>query len=121
MAASSDPGTAGPAPQPISTTTAAERVRLRARLLEFLKFRVLASQEDFFQAWRPAALPVPDPARQARSAGVAALQDLDLNGFRRWLQPLWPQARDLADEDLHHCLEQAYGLYVDRRPGDRCP
>ena len=28
------------------------QLRLRARLLEFLKFRVLASQEAFFEPWQ---------------------------------------------------------------------
>lgn len=110
---------AGRAPQNTPLAPSAERLRLRARLLEFLKFRVLASQEDFFLAWRPApAVPSPDPLPPP---GPAGLQDLDLNGFRLWLQPLWPPARSLADEDLQHCLEQAHRLYVDRRPGVPIP
>lgn len=68
--------------------------RLRARLLEFLKFRVLAAQEGFFS-------PEPDP------------QDL-----RRWLAGLWPEACDLSDADLLLTLEQARLLYTEApRPG----
>ena len=49
-------------------------------LLEFLKFRVLASQEVFFQAWLPGDAPrLPQPTAQA-------LAELDLAAFRRWLQ-----------------------------------
>ena len=47
----------------------AASVRLRARLLEFLKFRVLAAQESFFSAFRL------DPA--AASQGGAADQPAD--------------------------------------------
>jgi hypothetical protein len=61
--------------------------RLRARLLEFLKFRVLAAQEAFF--WDDAA------------------------GFRRWLQAHWPEAFDLSDQDLAHTLDQARALYTE--------
>lgn len=80
-------------------------------LLEFLKFRVLASQEVFFQAWLPGDAPrLPQPTAQA-------LAELDLAAFRRWLQPQWPQAVHLADADLRHCLEQAHRLYIDPPPG----
>lgn len=82
------------------------RVRGRARLLEFLKFRVLASQEAFFDAWRLADATQDAPASQE-------LPLLDLQAFRLWLQPLWPQATRLSDSDLRHCLEQAHRLYVD--------
>jgi hypothetical protein len=61
--------------------------RLRARLLEFLKFRVLAAQEAFF--WDDAA------------------------GFRRWLQAHWPEACDLSDQDLALTLDQARALYTE--------
>lgn len=94
----------------------ARRLRSRARLLEFLKFRVLASQEGFFEAWRPASA-TPLEAASAISGGPVA--SLDLIGFRHWLQPLWPEAAVLSDADLHHCLAQAHHLYVDppaRRP-----
>lgn len=86
------------------------RLRGRARLLEFLKFRVLASQEDFFDAWRL------DPSRSADEAVNSRAMDLpplDLEAFRHWLQPLWPEASGLSDADLRHCLEQAHRLYVD--------
>ena len=61
--------------------------RLRSRLLEFLKFRVLAAQEAFF--WDDAA------------------------GFRRWLQAHWPEACDLSDHDLALTLDQARALYTE--------
>jgi hypothetical protein len=61
--------------------------RLRARLLEFLKFRVLAAQEAFF--WDDAA------------------------GFRLWLQAHWPEACDLSDQDLALTLDQARALYTE--------
>jgi hypothetical protein len=69
--------------------------RLRARLLEFLKFRVLAAQEAFFS---------PEP---------------DATALRRWLAGLWPEACDLSDADLLRCLEQARQLYTEepRRGG----
>ncbi|MFM2080893.1 MAG: hypothetical protein RLZZ124_97 [Cyanobacteriota bacterium] len=69
--------------------------RLRARLLEFLKFRVLAAQEEFFAA-------PPDPV-----------------ALRCWLAPLWPEACDLSDGDLLATLEQARFLYTEtpRRGG----
>ena len=75
--------------------------RLRARLLEFLKFRVLAAQEDFFAAFQadggngPADAAPPDPER-----------------VRRWLGPLWPEALDLSDPDLLATLAQARSLYI---------
>lgn len=89
---------------------AGQRLRSRARLLEFLKFRVLASQDAFFDAWRLATIPA---AQVGPAESVQELQSLDLACFRLWLQPLWPEAAGLSDEDLHHCLEQAHRLYVD--------
>lgn len=92
-------------------TAEASRLRLRARLLEFLKFRVLAAQDAFFEAW------CTDPA--SRKAGPAAatgpdhLTGLDLTAFRGWLEPLWPAAKALSDQDLQACLEQAQRLYLD--------
>lgn len=95
----------------------ARRLRGRARLLEFLKFRVLASQEEFFGVWRLEPFCSADAAVISRAA---ELPPLDLEAFRRWLQPLWPEASGLSDADLRHCLEQAHRLYVDppirRRP-----
>lgn len=86
------------------------RLRSRARLLEFLKFRVLAAQEAFFDAWRV------DPATSQTSTPpihASAQASLDLQAFRQWLQPLWPEAAGLSDGDLEECLEQAERLYVD--------
>jgi hypothetical protein len=62
--------------------------RLRARLLEFLKFRVLAAQDSFFDG-------------------------SDLPALRAWLQGCWPEACDLADADLERTLEQARRLYTE--------
>lgn len=91
------------------------RLRSRARLLEFLKFRVLAAQLTFFDAWR-----LEDSFPPEQAAGRAtALPPLDLAAFRRWLQPLWPEAMALTDSDLHDCLEQAHRLYVDAPPARR--
>lgn len=66
---------------------------LQARLLEALKFRVLASQDDFFTAFQPTA------------AGAAA--------FRAWLPQVMPQAADLEDAELQAVLERARFLYCD--------
>ena len=91
--------------------------RLRARLLEFLKFRVLAAQEEFFEAFlvpQPGDAPGPDP-RPCLAPALAALGPsaaLDPNRFRTWLQALWPEALDLDDADLLATLEQARQLYV---------
>ncbi|MEA5423199.1 hypothetical protein [Synechococcus sp. CCY9202] len=69
--------------------------RLRARLLEFLKFRVLAAQETFF-----------DDLRQGK-------EQLDLDRFRSWLAAAgWGEALDLRDADLAATLEQARQLYL---------
>ena len=70
-----------------------EQLRLRARLLEFLKFRVLASQEAFFELWQ-------------REDGS------DAERFRQWLGGLWPEALRLNDHDLLAVLDQARTLYV---------
>ena len=70
-----------------------EQLRLRARLLEFLKFRVLASQEAFFEPW------------QRRDGS-------DAERFRQWLGGLWPEALRLNDHDLLAVLDQARTLYV---------
>jgi hypothetical protein len=67
--------------------------RLRARLLEFLKFRVLAVQDGFFND--------------------------DIASFRTWLQASWPEAGDLADADLQFTLDQARALYTEMGPPPR--
>jgi hypothetical protein len=64
----------------------------RARLLEFLKFRVLAAQEGFF-------------------AG-----DQDPAALRAWLDGLWPQACRLSDADLLLTFAQARQLYTEAPP-----
>jgi len=69
------------------------QLRLRARLLEFLKFRVLASQEAFFEPWQQG-------------------DGRDAERFRQWLAGLWPEAVVLADGDLLAVLDQARTLYV---------
>jgi len=63
-----------------------DAVRLRARLLEFLKFRVLAAEASFFNNDTPAAR-------------------------RQWLQALHPEALALADADLERVWQQAKQLY----------
>jgi hypothetical protein len=67
--------------------------RLRARLLEFLKFRVLAAQAAFFVSF-------------AGPEGMAQL--------RQWLRSQgWGEALDLSDADLGRVLEQARRLYTE--------
>jgi hypothetical protein len=76
--------------------------RLRARLLEFLKFRVLAAQESFFADLRLEGPPQPGPAG-----------DLDPQRLRTWLRQVgWREALDLGDDDLRATLEQARHLYL---------
>ena len=55
-------------------------------LLEFLKFRVLAAQDTFFEFH-------------------------DGQARRVWLQQLHPQALALTDQDLDQVWHQAYDLY----------
>ena len=62
--------------------------RLRARLLEFLKFRVLASQDLFFQ-------------------------NIEGNHRREWLGACYPEALDLGDQDLDQIWLQAKSLYTE--------
>ncbi len=67
--------------------------RLRARLLEFLKFRVLAAQAAFFTTFEG-------------PNGIVQL--------RQWLHRQgWGEALDLSDADLTLVLEQARRLYTD--------
>jgi hypothetical protein len=79
------------------TLEAADAARLRARLLEFLKFRVLAAQESFFSAFE---------SPQAESPWSAA-------ALRAWLTSVgWREALDLSDADLLAVLATARRLYV---------
>lgn len=75
--------------------TALRAARLKARLLEFLKFRVLAAQEGFFLDLAGEAGGRIDPLR-----------------VRQWLRPLWPEALALDDEALLATFETARRLYV---------
>jgi hypothetical protein len=71
--------------------------RLRARLLEFLKFRVLAAQESFFSAFE---------SSQAEPPWSAP-------ALRAWLASVgWREALDLSDADLLAVLATARRLYV---------
>ena len=65
-----------------------DSARLRARLLENLKFRVLASQELFFQ-------------------------ETCIDQRRDWLLGVFPEALDLDDHDLDRIWEQARRLYTE--------
>lgn len=67
---------------------------LQARLLETLKFRVLASQEAFFSGFEP------DTADGSRA-------------FRAWLSPVLPEALALNDAELQTVLARAKALYCD--------
>jgi len=69
-------------------------VRLRGQLLEFLKFRVLAAQSEFFADWRP-------------SPGEAIEPKL----VRHWLRGLLPEALALGDADLLATCAKAWDLY----------
>ena len=62
--------------------------RLRARLLEFLKFRVLASQQTFFEAQ-------------------------SLVKRREWLATMFPEALQLSEQDLDRVWIQARSLYTE--------
>lgn len=74
-----------------------EPQRLRARLLEFLKFRVLAAQDAFFEPG---------------SGGGGASADELLAWFKPWLGSHWPEALALSDADLLATLDTARRLYV---------
>ena len=62
--------------------------RLRAKLLEFLKFRVLASPDQFFS-------------------------DSSIEGKRAWLKSANPEFLVLPDHDLNHVWTQAKILYTE--------
>jgi len=85
-------------------------VRLRARLLEFLKFRVLAAQEEFFVAFM--ASQPREALGQDPKAGLSPSGELDPKPLRAWLRSFWPEALDLDDTDLLATLEQARRLYL---------
>lgn len=69
------------------------RIRLRSKLLEFLKFRVLAAQNTFFEPFEAKGELVTAPLKQ-------------------WLASTWPEALALDDQDLLEVLQQARILYV---------
>ena len=69
-----------------SKPTTTVQARAKAVLLEFLKFRVLAAEEDFFA----------NNDRQQR---------------REWLSVMHPQSLVLTDEQLDHVWHQAHALY----------
>ena len=91
-----------------------QTARLRARLLEFLKFRVLAAQERFFaDLQRDCELPLDSAGRGGANARKA---ELDMTRFRRWLREVgWSEALALEDADLAQVLEQARALYTEDR------
>ena len=100
-------------------------IRLRARLLEFLKFRVLAAQEEFFAAFMAppqsvgsgkAAAGLEPNCTAGLASNTAAVfsppEAPEAERFRAWLHTLWPEALDLDDADLLATLDQARRLYV---------
>lgn len=68
--------------------TDAERNKTRSVLLEFLKFRVLAAGEEFFDT-------------------------TGLEHRRQWLASVHPHALALSDEDLEQIWNQARSLYTE--------
>ena len=68
--------------------TDAERIKTRSVLLEFLKFRVLAAGEEFFEG-------------------------TGLENRRQWLGMVHSQALALSDEDLDQIWNQARILYTE--------
>ena len=65
-----------------------DTIRLRARLLEFLKFRVLASQQTFFE--------VDTPTKR-----------------QQWLSTMFPEALQLSEQDVDRVWAQARSLYTE--------
>ena len=65
-----------------------DTIRLRARLLEFLKFRVLASQQTFFE--------VDTLAKR-----------------QQWLSMMFPEALQLSEQDIDRVWTQARSLYTE--------
>lgn len=74
---------------------------LKAKLLEFLKFRVLAAQEEFF-----------DPFLSQAALQIGTRSPLDATRLRQYLQTAVPSALQLSDTDLIQVFEQARTLYV---------
>ena len=68
--------------------THAERIKTRSVLLEFLKFRVLAAGQQFFDG-------------------------TGIEQRRQWLASVHPQALSLSDEDLEQIWNQARTLYME--------
>ncbi|WP_413429377.1 hypothetical protein [Synechococcus sp. Cu2B8-bc1011] len=68
--------------------THAERIKTRSILLEFLKFRVLAAGQQFFDG-------------------------TGIDQRRQWLASVHPQALSLSDEDLEQIWNQARTLYME--------
>lgn len=91
-------------------------LRLQARLLEALKFRVLASQEGFFDGFGLEA--------EAEVYGPE-LHGSELHGaepwrpwpeaatVRRWLATVCPEALDLSDRELYSVLQRSRSLYCE--------
>lgn len=77
-------------------------LRLQAQLLEALKFRVLASQQDFFLGFGIAAEP------------GSSLHPDQLHRVQRWLTSVLPAALDLRDDELAAVMQRAWTLYCDR-------
>ena len=67
--------------------THAERIKTRSVLLEFLKFRVLAAGQQFFDG-------------------------TGIEQRRQWLASVHPQALSLSDDDLEQIWNQARTLYM---------
>ena len=80
-------------------------LRLQARLLEALKFRVLASQQAFFTGFGFD----PDPPGPKDWAQVQA----QTQAFRLWLASVLPQALALDDSEVLSVLQRAWALYCD--------
>jgi hypothetical protein len=74
--------------------TCLDGVRLRGQLLEFLKFRVLAAQSEFFADWRS-------------SPGEGIAPEL----LRDWLRRWFPEVLALGDADLLATCAKAWDLY----------
>ena len=68
--------------------THAERIKTRSVLLEFLKFRVLAAGQHFFDG-------------------------TGIEQRRQWLASVHPQALSLSDDDLEQIWNQARTLYME--------